>query len=414
MSKHRLTALSWLHSFLPAAPSTNARERLRACVGALLGIALTGAVSAWMLGPQTGLQMTALWLMAPMGASAVLLFAVPSSPLAQPWSIVGGNLVSALIGVACSQLITARVAAAGAAIFLAIAAMFLLRCLHPPSGAVALTAVLGGPAVQAAGYGFVAAPVALNSLLLLTVALLYNNATGRRYPQAQQLAPGRTPATVGTVGVAAMGYQPEDLQAALKQDNQALDISPAHLERLLRQTELHAFNRQVGDVRCGDIMSRHPHAVEFATELAEAWRLLHAHRLQALPVVDRWRRVIGVVSRADFIHHADLADHATLRPRLHAFLRRTAHSHSDKHEVVGQIMAAAVRSVPETAPLADLLPLMADAGLQQVPVVDAERRLVGMCTQTQLVAALVKTSLGRRPAHSAAATQAADSPAEAA
>lgn len=395
------SVLTWLQSFLPAPASTNARERLRACAGALLGIALTGAISSWMLGPQLGLQTTALWLMAPMGASAVLLFAVPSSPLAQPWSIVGGNLVSALIGVACSQLITARVAAAGAAIFLAIAAMFMLRCVHPPSGAVALTAVLGGPAVQAAGYSFVAVPVALNSLLLLALALLYNNATGRRYPQPQQIAPGRTQAhvgTVGTMGVAAMGYRPEDLQAALKQDNQTLDISPAHLEHLLRQTELHAFNRQVGDVRCGDIMSRHPHAAEFATELAEAWRLMHAHRLQALPVVDRWRRVIGLVTRADFLHHADLPDHATLRPRLHAFLRRTAHSHSDKHEVVGQIMSSAVRSVPDSAPLVDLLPLMADAGLQQVPVVDAERRLVGMVTQTQLVAALVKTSLGRRPA----------------
>ncbi len=385
--------VAWLRSFLPAPPSTNMRERLRACVGAGLGIVLTGAISAGVLGPQTA----ALWLMAPMGASAVLLFAVPSSPLAQPWSIVGGNLVSALIGVACSQLITARVAAAGAAIFLAIAAMILLRCLHPPSGAVALTAVLGGPVVQAAGYGFVAAPVALNSLLLLAVALLYNNATGRPYPQAQQLATGRT-RPADAPGLAGLGYQPEDLQAALKQDNQTLDISPAHLEHLLRQTEMQAFSRQVGDARCGDIMSHTPHAVEFATELAEAWQLMHAHRLQALPVVDRWRRVIGVVSRADFLHHADLADHATLRPRLQAFLRRTAHSHSDKHEVVGQIMAGPVRSVPAGAPLAALLPLMADAGLHQVPVIDDERRLVGMVTQTQLVAALVKTSLGRWPA----------------
>lgn len=388
--------LAWLRHFRPAPAATDARERLRACVGALLGIALSGGISAWVLGPSAA----ALWLMAPMGASAVLLFAVPSSPLAQPWSIIGGNLVAALIGVGCSQLITARVAAAGAAICLAIAAMFVLRCLHPPAGAVALTAVLGGPAVQAAGYSFVLVPVALNSLLILAVALVYNNATGRRYPQPQQLSPSgaQTP-----VGVAAMGYQPEDLQAALKQENQVLDISPAHLERLLRQTELHAFRRQVGDVRCSDIMSASTLAVEFATELGPAWQLLHSHHLQALPVLDPWRRVIGLVSRADFLHHANLDDHATLRPRLRAFLRRTANSHSDKHEVVGQIMSTAVRTVFETAPLVDLLPMLADADHLPVPVVDSERRLVGVVTASQLVAALVKTSLARQPAAQMAA-----------
>ena len=96
------------------------------------------------------------WFIAPMGASAVLLFAVPSSPLAQPWSIIGGNLVSRadrrhLRAPACRhRRWPARLAGS-----LAIGAMFSLRCLHPPSGAVALTAVLGGPAVQALGYAFV-------------------------------------------------------------------------------------------------------------------------------------------------------------------------------------------------------------------------------------------------------------------
>ncbi|VEA74072.1 HPP family [Serratia rubidaea] len=85
-----------------------------------------------------------LWFVAPMGASAVLLFAVPASPLAQPWSIVGGNLVAALIGVSCGKLIGDPGLACGVAACLAIGVMFKLRCLHPPSGAVALTAILGG------------------------------------------------------------------------------------------------------------------------------------------------------------------------------------------------------------------------------------------------------------------------------
>src|SRR5258706_10586585 len=91
-------------------------------------------------------------LVAPMGASAVLLFAVPASPLAQPWSIIGGNLVSATVGVACAALIGNPVHAAALAVAVAVGAMFALRCIHPPSGAVALTAGLGGPAGHAMGF----------------------------------------------------------------------------------------------------------------------------------------------------------------------------------------------------------------------------------------------------------------------
>src|SRR6218665_1967849 len=91
----------WLQSLWPGGTSVNSTERLRSGAGAPLGIALTGLLSAVALGPEA----SAIWLMAPMGASAVLLFAVPSSPLAQPWSIVGGNLVSAVIGVSCAMLI---------------------------------------------------------------------------------------------------------------------------------------------------------------------------------------------------------------------------------------------------------------------------------------------------------------------
>src|SRR6185436_10202571 len=98
------------------------------------------------------------------------------------------------------------------AVFLAIAAMFALRCLHPPSGAVALTAVLGGPAVHAAGYGFVLVPVALNSLLLLGVALLFNNATGRRYPHSQQADGQHAHRTADGPPTERLGFTPADLQ----------------------------------------------------------------------------------------------------------------------------------------------------------------------------------------------------------
>ena len=91
----------WWQPLLPQKASVSPRERLRASVGALIGLFVTGCVSAWLVDS----PVTALWLMAPMGASAVLLFGVPASPLAQPWPVVAGNLLAAVIGVACVQAI---------------------------------------------------------------------------------------------------------------------------------------------------------------------------------------------------------------------------------------------------------------------------------------------------------------------
>ena len=133
-------------------------------IGAGTGLAVTSMFSHWLLGEVN------LWFIAPMGASAVLLFGVPSSPLAQPWSIVGGNVLSALIGVTVGMLVPDAALACGLAAALAIAGMYFLRCLHPPGGAVALTAILGGAGVHSEGYHFVLTPVLLNSLMLALLA----------------------------------------------------------------------------------------------------------------------------------------------------------------------------------------------------------------------------------------------------
>jgi len=124
-------------------------------------------------------------LVASMGASAVLLFAVPHGPLSQPWPVFGGHLVSALVGVSCAQMIDQPVLAAAMAVGLAIGAMHYLRCIHPPGGATALSAVVGGDAVHQLGFQFVLTPVMLNVITMLLVALLFNAPFAwRRYPVA--------------------------------------------------------------------------------------------------------------------------------------------------------------------------------------------------------------------------------------
>ena len=379
----------WLRNLLPAKTSVNKAERVRSCVGAMLGILLTGTLSVTVLGSASG----ATWLIAPIGASALLLFAVPASPMAQPWSIIGGNVIAAVIGVTCAKFIAAPVVAAAIAITLAMAAMFALRCLHPPSGAVALIAVLGDAQIRASGYGFVISPVALNTALLLVTALLYNNLVGRRYPHSQRLEFQHPHRTADLVPINRLGFTPDDLQAVLRDYNQVIDVSIDDLEALFHRTEMQAFRRRFGERQCGDIMSKDILAVEYATELAEAWGIMEKHSVQALPVIDRARRVIGIVSRSDFLAHADPQRYEGLGERLRALLHRTQHSHSDKHEAVGQIMNTLVKTAPESSQIVELVPLMVDVGLHHVPIVNDRRQLVGMVTQTDLIAALYETSL---------------------
>jgi CBS domain-containing membrane protein len=375
----------WLRSFLPARSTVDRYERMRSCAGALFGIALTGAISYLCIGDAGATA----WLVAPMGASAVLLFAVPSSPLAQPWSIIGGNFASALIGVTCAKLIAAPLAAAAIGIALAIGAMFMFRCIHPPSGAVALTMVLGGPAIHNAGYSFVFVPVMLNSFLLASLAIFYNNAIGRRYPHMQQLPPPQPSPKAAEAPVrTSLGISAADLDAVLKNYNQVLDVSREDLENIFVQVEAQAYRRRFGEMVCKDIMRTDVVAVDFGTHLEEAWRILHTHKLKALPVLDRGRRVVGIVTPIDFMEHAGVETYVGFKGKLRHLLSRSGQTHSSKPEVVGQIMSTKVWMAEGNKPIVDLLPLISEHGLRHIPVVDDERRLIGMLTQADMVNAL--------------------------
>ncbi|MFL6658459.1 MAG: HPP family protein, partial [Massilia sp.] len=295
----------WLTSLLPAVNTAGRTEQLRASLGALLALALTLTLCMAAVGKG------GVWLIAPMGASSVLLFCLPASPLAQPWSVIGGNTVSALAGVVCVKLLGLAWWTAPAAGGLAILAMFSLRCLHPPGGAVALTAVLAGPAVQALGFQFALVPVALNSTLMVLAALLYNNMTGRRYPHTQRSSLENQHATSDLVPTSRLGFQREDLDAVLKEYGQVLDVSRDDLEQIILATEAHAYERRFGIITCGAIMSTDAVTVEFGTDLGAAWRTMRHHHLHAMPVLNRARRVIGMVAQSDFLRHSDLDDFRT-------------------------------------------------------------------------------------------------------
>jgi CBS domain-containing membrane protein len=212
---------------VPLLAGGSSKDRLIACAGALLGIALAALVSSWMLRTLAPLPV----LVAPLGASAVLLFAVPASPLAQPWPIIGGNTLSALVGVLVARFVPDMAVASGIAVGGAILVMSLCRCLHPPGGAAALTGVIGGPAVHAAGLLFPFAPVALNSLLLVLLGWLFHRVSGHSYPHRPLPPPAIVP------------LHRDDIDRALAEAGESFDIAREDLDALLQRAEAHARRR---------------------------------------------------------------------------------------------------------------------------------------------------------------------------
>jgi len=358
--------LQWLRGFAPVALPAGAGQRARMVVGALIGILVTAWASHAFDVPR-GLT----WIVAPMGASAVLVFCLPASPLAQPWAVVAGNTVSALVGVACVHAIGAPDLAAASAVALAIVTMLALRCLHPPGGAVALLMV----GAQVGDPGAALAPVLANSVLLVMIGIAYNNATRHRYPHAAP-APHAASATE------------EALDAVLARYNEVLDVSREDLRALIDRTQRLAYERRLADTRCADVMTRDVPSVEYGTPLRAAWDLLHQRGIKTLPVIDRARHVVGILTVTDFLSHAAWDEPLGFGERLRELLRASPSTHSSKPEVVGQIMTRKVRVTHEKRTLSELLLLFESTGHRHIPVVSEDRRLVGMVTQGDVMRAL--------------------------
>lgn len=341
---------TWLRGFLPPATAVDARERLRMAVGGALGIAVTGfaahALSRW-------LGAASPWLVAPLGASAVLVFCAPSSPMAQPWPVIAGDTLSALVAVVCVRWLGHSDLVAAVAVGAAIAVMMALRCLHPPGGASALLTALGGVTDPR----FALFPVLVDTLLLVAAGLLFNNATGRSYPHRP--IEGKRAAS----DQASRDRLGGELDRLLARYNQVFDITRDDLLALVENTQLQSYRRRLDDLRCADVMSPAPIAARPGMPPWEATALLRRHRVKALPVVDGERRLVGIVTPTD--------------------LARAGAS-------VGELMTRDPRVAAESMPLAALIPLFAGAGHHHLPVVAPGRRLVGMVTESDLVAALAR------------------------
>lgn len=249
-------AIRRIYALLGIQQGVSPREILISAITAALAMAALYAISHAALG-----ESDAPLMIASMGSSAILVFAVPHGAFSQPWAVLAGHTVSALAGVLSAMLIPSLEWACAVAVASSIAASLLLRCLHPSGGGTALVPVLGGEGVQALGFSFVLVPVLLNAAILVLLGIVLNALFHwRRYPATL------TWPSAATGGVAGPGtIDREDLRYALQGIETSVEITEPELSVLVNRAVEHALLDQVGSA---DVHPGHDYAnVWFGTDM---------------------------------------------------------------------------------------------------------------------------------------------------
>lgn len=218
--------------------TTSHGEKLISALGAFLGIVAVYWGTRWCF--PDGFMHTAgtLLMVTSMGASAVLLFAVPQGALSQPWAVMGGHLLSAFVGVTCQELFPDQTWTPALAVGLAVGVMHYARCIHPPGGATALAAVIGGTEIYRLEYWYLLFPILVNVASIMLMAIAFNALfPWRRYPAHLVKRKIVKPAVASE---RQFELTQEDFSAAMEQLNSYVDITSENLTQLLELAKQHA------------------------------------------------------------------------------------------------------------------------------------------------------------------------------
>lgn len=378
-------SLTALRPFAPVIGRASLRDVAAGGLGLALGLLIC---STLLFGVGVDVASGA-FLIAPMGATAVILFALPNSPLAQPWSALVGNSMSGLAALAVHQVTQDPTVAIAASAGLALVAMFLTRSLHPPGGAVALTAALNPAMLDALGLRFVLVPVLGGSVALVVMAMAWHRICGRSYPfrQPQEAGPHTTADRAAQMR---LGLEPEELARILVDYRQSANLGVEDLARLIAAAEQMAAGHALGTLTCDAIMSRDLVTARPDTRAAQVADLFRKHAFTSIPVVDAQGALLGVIFQLDLIRRAR---RDALRAKT-GFGAAMASLQSDKAADIlraAEVMTIDLPNVTATTPVASLLPLLADGGTEAVPVLDHDR-LIGIVTRTDLLSALARSA----------------------
>ncbi|MDO5703886.1 MAG: HPP family protein [Paracoccus sp. (in: a-proteobacteria)] len=358
---HRDVNMVFLSALGPVIPRPHLTERIRAAAGALIGLMIAGWV-------ELAMGLSPIFL-APLGATAVLVFAVPNSPLAQPWSSVLGSFSAAVVAIPVTLWLPMPWAAA-VAVGLAIAVMSSLRALHPPGGAVALmTAITVAPEAPFA----LLPPLVLGTTALVVFGMIWARLTGRVYPMRPAEAAGET--------VARFGLHRAELEDLLVRFRQGPNLGATDLGRLLAAAEAEAALHRFDGTTCGDVMTQSLISVAPEAGVSAIAAMFAGNRIKSLPVVGPQGELLGVIQQNDLIA---------------ALTRKTGTVATAR-----DMMRSGTPRVPVSMPVGALLDQLAVQGAQIVAVMEGAR-IVGVITRSDVIGLLLRDYQQRKDETAAA------------
>ncbi|WP_149140742.1 HPP family protein [Gemmobacter caeruleus] len=363
----------------PAMGATSHWEVMRAGLGVCfaLGIA-TSLVRALSPTPEYG-----LFLIAPFGATAILIFAIPTSPLAQPWSALVGNTVSALTGVLVVRVLPEFPFQIPLAVSLAVFAMFTLRAFHPPAGAIAMTVPIYPSLVETFGYRFAITPVATVTLLLILTGVLYGFLSRNPYPNKHnfrsrnELGPGDK-----------ISLNDETAIKIPRHYRQSLNLDAGNLASVFGGAEQKNEASKSRKLTASDFMSTKLICVGVDDSLTTVTTAFRKNNVTSIPVIDLEGRFKGVIHQSKIF-----SEEAGFLSRGLSMTSKTpkkpCRKEGELKDRAEQVMTKSGLTATPSTHLSLLLLVLAEKGVQSIPIVE-NGQIVGIVTQTDILAGLVR------------------------
>ena len=297
--------------------------------------------------------------------------------------------MAGIIGVAVCLTVPDPALRIALAVGASIAAMVLCRAVHPPAGAVAMTAAMSPDTIAELGFRFVLTPVAAGTIILVVIATLYARLTGRHYP-FRHFADPNVNQTSDPAPAERLGLTESELTDILERYSQSFNIGVEDLARLVGAAELQAATHHTGPMTAADIMSRDLVTISPAETHSEIARLFQTHRFTSLPVVDPNNRFLGIIYQMHLISEGVKASQSNrgFTKAMARIFDRSRHMQTWAHQIME---VSGPRATPDT-PIAALLALMSQGDVDAVPVLE-NGVIQGIVTQTDMIAALARHSL---------------------
>lgn len=311
-------------------------------------------------------------LLASMGAAAVIMFSAPQSPMATFRAFILGNILSAIVGVSCFQLMGGGMLTGPVAVGLAIGLMHICKCAHPPGGATALVAVIGGEQIHALGYQYVLTPVGINVLLFAGIVYLH-----RRHlsAQASHLLTTQKLQTIFGDTETTYANNPQQLleiREAIQHHKFELEVTPDQIQKILSTLDQRGRRKNFTTGNCSDHMITGQTNIDYGESLHAAWQLMQETKRENLIVTFKNMEVAGQLRLSTLLKMIDIKSDKDLVKQINSFFTPSGELETKRPEEVGPLTEPIV-SVFADEPSSTLI----DGADQTYAVVDKKKKFLG-------------------------------------